>query len=145
MHTPSRPSLFVRLLLLASALVASGVGASILIAPAWFHAANGIDLGVDPSLWSEVRAPGAALLALGALIGCGAFVPTFTVPSAAIAAAVYLSYGLARCVSLVIDGWPAPGLVGAMGIELALGGACLVFLLRRTVGASTAATCEELA
>ena len=53
-----RPTTSTRTLLALSGLIAIGIGASILIAPAWFHASNGIELGTDANLLSEVRAPG---------------------------------------------------------------------------------------
>jgi len=57
----------LRALLVTSGLIAATIGASILLAPAQFHASNGIELAADPNLLSEVRAPGGALLVLGVL------------------------------------------------------------------------------
>lgn len=59
---------------LISGLVGVGVGGTILLAPAGFHATNSIDLGGQISLLNEVRAGGGALLACGVLIVSGAFV-----------------------------------------------------------------------
>ncbi len=120
----------LRFLLGSSSLIALVIGASILFAPAWFHGFNGIELGADPSLLSEVRAPGGALMVLGALMGVSLFVPSFTQTSTLIAAAVYLAYGLSRLLSLGLDGMPSPGLLGATALELAIGVACVSALLR---------------
>ena len=119
-----------RSVLVLSSLIAAGIGAAILLAPASFFASYGIELAADPSLFSELRAPGAALLALGLLMGVGAFVPPFALASTAIAATVYLAYGLARVLSLALDGVPDGGLVGATVLELLLGLTCLVLALR---------------
>ena len=128
-----QPTKTLRFLLVLSSLIAIGIGASILFAPASFHASNGIEIGLDPSLRSEVRAPGGALLALGALMLVGVFARSFTFASTAIAAAVYLSYGFARLLSIALDGMPESGLVLATAIELGLG-AVLALLLLRSAG-----------
>lgn len=122
----------LRALLVLSSLIAIGIGAALLLDPNAFHASNGIELPADASLLSEVRAPGAALLVLGALMGVGVFARSFTFASTAIAAAVYLAYGGARLVSLALDGVPAPGLLGATALELAVGAACAAALVRGT-------------
>lgn len=125
-------SRLLRALLAVSGLVAIGVGGTILLAPAAFHATNGIDLGENVSLRSEVRAPGGALLAAGGVILFGAFLPGLTFSSAVVAVVLYLSYGGARLLSMALDGMPAPGLVAAAGLELLLGLACAGALRRAT-------------
>ena len=121
-----------RILLVVSGLLAAGIGASILLAPARFHATHGIELGSDPNLLSEVRAPGGALMVLGTSMLVGAFRSAFTLASTAVAAAVYLAYGASRLVSIALDGMPDAGLVGATAIELVIGVACTVALVRST-------------
>ena len=110
-----------RALLIASSLIASGIGASILFAPAQFHATHGIELSESASLLSEVRAPGGALLLLGVLMGLGAFLRRWTHTSTVLVTAVYLSYGVSRLWSLAVDGTPDPGLIGGTAIELLIG------------------------
>ena len=83
--------------------------------------ANGVDIRHSVNLLSEVRAPGGALLALGALIGTGAFVSRLTFSSALMGAALYLAYGGARLVSVVVDGMPTTILVAATVLELGVG------------------------
>lgn len=120
----------LRILLAVSSLIASGIGAFILTAPAQFHASYGTDLGTNASLLSEVRAPGGALLALGLYMGLGVFRRALLESSAAVAATVYLAYGLSRLLSFGLDGRPDSGLVLAAGLELLLGAACAVLLVR---------------
>ncbi|MEM1453374.1 MAG: DUF4345 domain-containing protein [Planctomycetota bacterium] len=119
-----------RILLVVSGLIAAGIGASILATPAQFHATHGIDLAGDPSLLSEVRAPGGALAVLGGMMLIGAFVRSFTTASLAIATAVYLAYGASRLVGFGLDGMPHPGLVQAAVAELVIGAVCAVALVR---------------
>lgn len=121
---------FARALLIVSGLLAATIGTALLIAPVAFHAASGTDLGRDANLLSEIRAPGGALLVLGMLMLVGAFDAAFHRSALTIGAAVFLAYGLARVVSLVLDGLPADGLLLALVIELAIGAACLMTRLR---------------
>ena len=118
-----QPSKLVRALLFVSGLVAVVIGATILLAPESLHASYGTELGAAPSLLSEIRAPGGALLAAGLLVLAGAFVTRLSFAALAVAATVYLSYGLSRLVSMALDGVPDSGLVAATVIELVLGGA----------------------
>lgn len=117
-------------LLLASGLLATTIATMILLAPGAFYGGYGIDIGADASLASELKAPAGALLLAGVLMTAGTFRSAFIVPSLATAAAVYLSYGLSRILSMAIDGIPHSGLVSAATIELAIGGVCLLDLLR---------------
>ena len=125
-----QPGKTLRVLLAGAGLLAVGIGASILVAPASFHAGYGTDLGTDANLLSEIRAPGGALAVLGLLMLVGAFVPSFALASTTIAAAVYLAYGLSRLVSIAADGMPAGALLGATALELILGALFVVLLAR---------------
>jgi len=49
-------------------ITALGIGTVIVAAPHAFYASYGIALGPDPSLLSELRAPGAGLAAFGAVM-----------------------------------------------------------------------------
>ncbi|GAA0825443.1 DUF4345 domain-containing protein [Streptosporangium amethystogenes subsp. fukuiense] len=120
----------MRLILLVSGVVAVGIGAATLFAPAAFHGANGIELGSDAGLLSETRAAGGALLAAGALILLGAFVARLAFTATVVGAATYLAYGLSRLLSIALDGIPASGLVLAAALELIIGLACAFALVR---------------
>ena len=106
------------------------IGIFVLFDPHAIHASNGIVLGDGANELSEVRAPGAALLALGALILAGAFVPRLRFTSTVVSATVYLGYALGRIVGLGLDGNPGSGLIVALIIELVLGFGALHFLRR---------------
>lgn len=129
-------------LLLASGLIATGIAATILFAPTAFYGGYGIDIGTNVNLTNELKAPAGALLLAGLVMVAGIFKPEFTVPSLAISAAVYLSYGLSRVLSIVVDGVPHSPLVSAAAIEIAIGAFCAMDLMRhryatverRTVG-----------
>ena len=120
----------LKTILFVAGLIATGTGGAILFMPADFFATNGIELGSNISLLSETRAPGGALLATGLLIMSGAFVAKLRFTSTVVSALVFLSYGLSRLLSMVIDGMPTKGLVQAAGLEIVIGLAC-VFVLAK--------------
>ena len=120
--------IFVRLLLLVSGVIAFSVGAAVTFAPDWLFASSGVALGDNPSLLSEIRAPGGLLLISAIAIILSAFRTNLTVYGLALSALIYLSYGAARLWSIVVDGLPAPVLMQATAIELVTGFACLATL-----------------
>jgi hypothetical protein len=116
---------FQKLILGVAGLAALGIGLAILTVPAGFYGTYGIELGADPNLLSELRAPGANLAVLGAIILLGAFRQSMTRLSAAIGGLVFLAYALGRIVSMALDGMPSSGLIEATVIELVIGGLCI--------------------
>lgn len=124
-------------LLLASGLIAAGIAATILFAPGAFYAGYGIDIGANVSLVNELKAPAGVLFLAGLLMIAGVFKSELTISSLATAAAVYLSYGLSRILSMAIDGVPHSGLVSAAAIEIAIGAICLVDLMRHRTATVT--------
>lgn len=117
-----------RVYLVLAAAVALAIGLTLVIAPHALHGSNGIDLGTDANLLSEVRAPGAFLVVAGAVILAGALRSRLAGSATAVAAALYLSYGLGRAVGWALDGRPHESLVAAMVIEVVLGLVALAFL-----------------
>ena len=119
-----------KLMLGIAGTAAVGIGGMIVAVPRTFYATYGIDLGADPSLVNELRAPGANLAALGLIVFAGIFRPRLAPLSAMLAVTVFLAYAFGRMVSIIVDGMPAPGLVEAVFIELAIGGLCLAAFWR---------------
>jgi hypothetical protein len=120
----------VKALLLAAGAVAVAIGAAVLLTPVAFSETYGIVLGADPDALSERRAPGAGLLVIGVLLVAGAFVARLRFTALLVGSLVYLAYGLARVLSLVLDGRPSDGLLVAGAVELAIGSALLAVLVR---------------
>jgi len=118
-------TLFQRLTLCAAGLTALGIGLAITFAPHGFYAGYGIDLGTDPKWLSELRAPGANLAALGAVILVGALRPGMARFSAMLGTVVFLAFAFGRMASIVLDGWPGEGILAAFAIELVIGLLCL--------------------
>ena len=117
-------------LLLASGLIAVGIAMAIIVSPDAFYAAYGIEVGADASLLNELKAPSVLLLVAGIVMLFGVRRAEFATTSLATAAVVYLSFGLSRLLSTAMHGIPEAGLVNAAILELAIGGICLIDLLR---------------
>ena len=111
---------FQRITLGLAGLTAFSIGAFILCAPHAFYAGYGIALGPDPDLLSELRAPGAGLAALGGLMLWGLVRPALVPVALGAALSVYVAFPVGRLVSLITDGMPSGGIIGALGVEVAL-------------------------
>ena len=122
------------ILLIAGALLIL-VSGLILASPAEFYASNEIELGANPSLLNELKAPAGLLLATGLFIIGAIFMPGMADTATCLAALVYLSYAGSRFVSMAFDGVPAPGLVQAAALEALVGLACLAILMIRGIPA----------
>jgi hypothetical protein len=120
-------------------LTALAIGAAIAAAPHGFYASYGIALGPDPSLLSELRAPGAGLAAFGAVMLAGLVRPALRQAAVVAALTVYLAFPAGRVLGLVVDGLPSGGILGALAFELAIAGLCLTAFRRGTDPAVTRA------
>ncbi len=121
-------SKFPKIVLCISGLIASAIGGMIQISPVDFYAGNNIDIGGNVNLLSEIRASSGALLAYGVLIFTGAFVSQLTFTSMVLATLLFLSYGLSRFASMVVDGMPVNSLIEAGIVEVLVGLFCLFCL-----------------
>ncbi|MEM8486159.1 MAG: DUF4345 domain-containing protein [Bacteroidota bacterium] len=111
-------------------LLAIGIG--ILFTPHAFHASNGIFLGADPNLLSELRAPGGLLLGSALIILAGAFRTKLRSQAVDLTILVYGTFGLARLVGFLLDGIPASGIVAATIIELVVASIGLLFFRQQS-------------
>jgi len=108
-------------LLVVAGVVAIVIGLTLLFSPQSLFAGNPIVLDAGPDLYSEIRAPGGLLVVLGGFILASAGITAWRTSGLIVTASLYLSYGLARIWSLVVDGHPGDALILAMAIELTLG------------------------
>jgi hypothetical protein len=102
-----------------------------LLAPIDFHATAGIPLGADANLLNEMRASGGAALGAGVVILLGAFIASIRPTSIILATTLYLSYGAARIISMVVDGAPGATLQLVAALEIGIGAMCAFALIRR--------------
>ncbi len=117
-----------------SGLTAVGIGGFIMVAPHAFYASYGITLDDDPSLLSELRAPTAGLLTLGVLMLTGIWRSAMAQMAVAAALIVFLAFPAGRLISLVIDGVPSSGIIGALVLEIAIAVLCIFAFRRRIMG-----------
>ncbi|MEJ2229302.1 MAG: DUF4345 domain-containing protein [Alphaproteobacteria bacterium] len=124
---------YQKLVLGVAGLIASGIGVAIMAMPHAFYASNGISLGTDVNLINELRAPGANLVALGAIVFAGSIRPQMARLSAFLGATIFLAYAFGRLVSLALDGVPTDSLLAATAIEIVVGGLCLLAFRRQHI------------
>jgi hypothetical protein len=65
--------------------------------------------GPDPSLLSELRAPGAGLAAFGAVMLAGIVRPALRQAAVVAALTVFIAFPAGRVLGLVVDGMPSGG------------------------------------
>lgn len=106
------------LFLSISGLLLLIIGSTILLMPQSFYASDGVLLGNNPSLLSEVRASGGMLTGGALVIFAGIFRPTLRSLAMTLSVLIYGSFGLARLLSLTIDGMPSNNLLVAIVVEL---------------------------
>ena len=116
-----------------SGITALAIGTFIALAPHAFYASYGITLGPDPSLLSELRAPGAGLAAFGTLMLAGLVRAAMAPTSIAVALAVFLAFPVGRVIGLIVDGLPSGSVIGALALELIIAGALLLLFRPRRV------------
>ncbi|WP_299882810.1 DUF4345 domain-containing protein [uncultured Sulfitobacter sp.] len=118
-----------------SGLTAVGIGGMITFAPHSFYASYGIAIGEDPSLLSELRAPGAGLTTLGIMMLLGIWRSALAQLAVAATLIVFLAFPAGRLISLALDGMPSMGIVGALVLEIAIAALC-VFAFRKRLSGS---------
>lgn len=116
-----KDSKVLKIILFLSGLLLLGTGIALTFIPVEFNASNGVDLGGNVSVLSDIRAAATVLLFGGILILLGVFIPKLTFTSSVIAMLLLLGYGFGRALSLGLDGMPAQALVIATGFEFVLG------------------------
>ena len=123
-------SRFVKVVLLVAGVTALIIGSCLLFIPVTFQASAGIELSNDPGLLSEMRGPGALILTSGIVMIAGAFVLEVTLTALILATLLYGAYGIARLLSLAVDGTPDAAIIAAMVAEFIIGIASASALVR---------------
>ncbi|MDJ0627470.1 MAG: DUF4345 domain-containing protein [Rhodobacter sp.] len=129
---------FQKITLGIAGITAFAIGVSILFVPQAFYATYGIAIGQDPNLLSELRAPGAGLAALGAIMLAGLVRATWAPVALVAALTVYLAFPVGRIVGLAVDGPPGGSVIGALIFEVVIAALCLVAFGRRRAGHAAA-------
>ena len=122
---------FQRTILGLAGVTALAIGAFITLAPHAFYASYGITLGQDTNLLSELRAPGAGLAALGAIMLAGVVRAALAPTALVVALAVYLAFPAGRILGLALDGPPSGSILGALGAEIIIAALLLTAFRQR--------------
>ncbi len=136
-HRGSSRDRVSRALLACAALIACAVGSALAFFPVQFRQSYGVPTELDAAVLSETRAPGGALIALGLLMAGGSAVKAWRAAGLGVAVATFSGYGLARLLSIVLDGVPSSDLLGATAVEVSFGVLAAFVLIREGRGAST--------
>lgn len=116
------------LFLFISGLLLLIIGSTILLMPQTFYASDGVFLGNNPSLLSEIRASGGMLAGGALLIFAGVVRPMLRSLAMTLSILIYGSFGLSRLLSLTIDGMPSNNLLVATVVELTVAVIGLIIL-----------------
>ncbi|WP_321393903.1 DUF4345 domain-containing protein [Emcibacter sp.] len=126
MNTPVTTKVFLAI----SGIILIGIGGALMFIPVAFQASVGIALGDNINLLSETRAPGGFLFAAGIIILTGSFRAKMVHTSLVLSSLVYLSYGISRILSIVMDGVPDQSLIAATAVEIIIGAPGLFLLYK---------------
>ena len=116
------------LVLLGIPLIA--LGSWRLFDPIGFFELNNLVLGNHPGLLSEARGTGGVVVGFGIVIVLGAFYNRLSFTSTISAIVLFLGFGIARVIGLVLDGNPGEMVIQGIISEFILG-LLAVFLLIR--------------
>jgi len=113
------------------------IGANLIILGLWrlidpiaFFEFSGLVLSKDAGLLNEARGLGGAIIGFGVLIFLGAFKKNLAFTSTLVAVVLFLGFGIARLISLAIDGNPGEALfMGIIG-EFVMGLLALFALIK---------------
>lgn len=119
----------VTVFLILAALIGLSIGGGLLFLPAQLQADNGIILS-GASDFSETRAPGSAIFFAAIFSVISIFQVRLRRTALIIMSLFFLSYGLGRLLSLILDGMPAQGLFYAMIGELIMGAFAVILLIK---------------
>ncbi|MEL7121306.1 MAG: DUF4345 domain-containing protein [Bacteroidota bacterium] len=118
--------------LILAGIIGLFVGGGLLFFPAQLQGDNGIIL-TSASHFSEARAPGAAMFSAAIFAFISVFRTNWRRTALIIMSLFFLSYGLGRLLSLILDGMPAQGLFYAIIVELIMGMLAIIVLVRMKV------------
>ena len=111
----------MRILLLSGALTAIVLAFAILLVPGPFYAGYEINTAGQVSLLNELKAPALLILIAGRTQAAGVWRPGWMRQGTMAGAVLFLSFGLSRTFSILIDGLPSAGLLWVLAAEMALG------------------------
>ncbi|MEM7186224.1 MAG: DUF4345 domain-containing protein [Bacteroidota bacterium] len=122
-------SKILKIYLFLSGLILTAVGGLTTFNPINVKANEGIEIAGNASALNDVRSFGMLLLATALLSFLGSFRSSIRKTASIITFLLFLSLGLGRLLSIILDGMPSDGIVKATGLEFILGFAGLALFL----------------
>ncbi|MEZ5346511.1 MAG: DUF4345 domain-containing protein [Pyrinomonadaceae bacterium] len=119
---------FRRIVLIISGVLLLIVGIMILLFPHSFYASNGVILGEQAGLLSEIRATGGLFAGCGIILIIGAIRQNIMRSALILAALIFGTLGVARLFSFLIDGMPGSSIAAAAFLEIIIGTLCAVLI-----------------
>ena len=107
--------------LFVSGLLLTIIGTLTTFNPVEIKANEGIDIAGNASALNDVRAFGFLLLATAVMLIISAFKTSLQKTATISAFLLFISLGLGRTLSILMDGMPSDGMVKATGLEMVLG------------------------
>ncbi len=101
-----------------------------LIDPISFFEYSGLTLSEDPGLLNEARGTGGAIIGFGLLILLGAFKKKLAYTSTIVAIVLFFGFGIARVISVVLDGNPGEALYKGIIGEFVMGSIALFAFIK---------------
>ena len=101
-----------------------------MIDPIGFYLYSGLVLSENAGLLNEARGTGGAIIGFGLLILWGAFKKKLTYTSTIVAIVLFLGFGIARVISVVLDGNPGEALYKGIIGEFVMGSIALFALIK---------------
>ncbi|MEO0405655.1 MAG: DUF4345 domain-containing protein, partial [Bacteroidota bacterium] len=116
--------------LVVSGILLTGIGTLTTFNPINVKANEGIELAGNPSALNDVRSFGFLLLVFAVLFIISGLKSAMLHFGSIASTSLFLSLGFGRVLSILLDGMPSEGMLGATMVELVLGSVGLFLLLQ---------------
>ncbi len=111
----------LKIYLFIAGLILTAIGSLTTFNPIAIKANEGIDIAGNSSALNDVRSFGVLLLAFAFFSFLGSFKNALRKSAAITIPLLFLSLGIGRLLSILLDGMPSDGMVKATGLEIILG------------------------
>ena len=122
-------SKILKIYLFVSGFILTAIGGLTAFNPVTIKANEGIQIAENASALSDVRSFGMLLVAMALFSFSGSIKSSLRKPATISSFLLFLSLGIGRLLSMLLDGMPSDGMVKATGLEIILGLAGLILLI----------------
>jgi hypothetical protein len=125
-----KDSKVLKIYLILAGLLLAFIGSATLFIPVDIKSNSGIDIAGQISVINDTRASGALYLGIALLLLSGALKKNLRYTSSILAPLLFITLGLGRLLSIVLDGMPVDGLFKATILEFVLGSIGLILFIK---------------